>query len=81
MVLRVLTLQEKSGFLVLATETYATLRGGILPGGAVLRPLSDAEAIVSGIQHARTSGNTIRAIAGAGEELLAFGGYTFRKAR
>jgi CubicO group peptidase (beta-lactamase class C family) len=77
---RTLTLREQSGFLVLGAETWGTVRQSSLPWGAVLQPISDAEAIIPGIQHSRSAGATLRAIAAEGGELLRFEGYLFRRA-
>ncbi len=77
---RSLELREHSGFLVLNVKTFATVTQGSLPWSAVLQPLSGTEAIVPGLQHSRSAGETLRAVEAGGGELLRFQGNLFRRA-
>jgi CubicO group peptidase (beta-lactamase class C family) len=76
---RSITLREQSGFLIIDVDTFAEAVQGNLPWGAVLQPLSDDEAIVPGIQHARSAGETLRAVMRGGREMLRFAGAWYGK--
>jgi hypothetical protein len=61
---------------ILTAEYELPLADGI-PMSIALTPLSEKEAVISGL--GRNSGETVRVITREGAELLAYSGYLFRK--
>jgi hypothetical protein len=74
-----LELKEYRGFLMMNVETYATVHERSQFGGAVLKPLTEDEAVVAGVQHSRTAGETLQAMSIQGKEVLRYNGCFFKR--